>query len=104
MAVLASPPDAQAAWLERVGTYPSTDELALEFDEFAALVPQLAQADMLDPDAVSAITEVRLQLDPLQGSDTEWDASALASSEHWAGVRRAAGLAVVALCQPAPAR
>lgn len=55
VAVLASPPDAQAEWLKEIGTYPLADELVLEFDDCAQLMEQLVEDGMLSAGAASVV-------------------------------------------------
>lgn len=100
VAVLASPPEAQREWLRRIGTFPVTDELAIEFDDWAQLLPQLGADDLVDDESDQAIQRLAAALDRLQaafGTDPDkWQASALDESPEWETVREAAGPALVA--------
>ena len=99
IAVLASPVEAQEASLRRTGTLPLTDELALELDAWAPLVPQLLDAGVLDEAAANAVAALEVALNNVQSAGIPWTLESLASSELWAEVRRAAGLAVVDLLE-----
>ena len=55
VAILASPLEAQLVWLERIGTLPLIDELALEFDDGFVLMDQLVSDGFIT--AASAAAE-----------------------------------------------
>lgn len=100
VALLASPAEAQQEWLRSIGTFPLADELAIEFDDWARLLPQFERDGLVDEASVRAVKELDAALDALQsrlgeGPDA-WDAGKLTSSGVWETVRRAAGHALVA--------
>ncbi len=99
-ALLASPSDAQIAWLQKVGTYPLADELVLEFDDSAAVLDQLVSAGLVTEAGAAAVARANDALDQLQQGDTDWSAESLAVSGLWNEVRRAAGMALVELLEP----
>ena len=97
VAVLASPAEAQRLWLKNLGTYPSADELALEFDDYAVHAPQFVTAGFIDEQAREAIYEVSSALHAIPAEPEEWDAERALGSVPWERVRQAAGRAVVEL-------
>ena len=103
LAILASPAEAQKVYLERLGTLPLTDELVLEFDDWAGLVPQLAALEVISPAAHAAVNRLLSTLEALQAAESDWELEQLRSLPEWQAVRRAAGLALVELLQPVPA-
>ena len=100
VAILARPPDAQQEWLRSIGTFPLADELAIEFDDWAGLLPKFERDGLVDEASAGAVREVAAALDQLQDefgeSEDAWIASKLAASPMWEAVRRAAGHALVA--------
>jgi hypothetical protein len=78
---------------------PLVDELALEFDALADLLPTLAAEGCLTPKQVSSIITINEALDAMTAQHDVglWDASALASRKEWAEVRREALAALTEL-------
>lgn len=84
---LSAPAHEQQAYLERLGTAPSADELGLEFDDaYAAIRPTLPER----------LADVAARLDRYLASlsddeNTElWTVAALASAPEWQRVRELA--------------
>ena len=102
VALLASPPEAQAAWLRELGVAPLADELALEFNDLERLVPHLGALGVLTTDATRALGVLSAALDQIPGGDEAWRDGALADDVRWEGIRRAAGLALVSLLVSSP--
>ncbi len=94
---LAAPAEAQVAWLKELGTYPSLDELALEFDDEFARV-RSGQADHLSPDALGALFELDQELDRISGAANArlWDPESLDGPE-WRAIRELAARAAAAM-------
>lgn len=91
---LAAAPDSQEAYLRQLGSYPSLDELALEFDD--AFVPVRSMLD----DSTSWAVELRrldAKLTSISGQHHAglWFASAL-TGEEWNEVRALARKAIAA--------
>ncbi|GLY52453.1 hypothetical protein [Lentzea sp. NBRC 102530] len=78
---LALPAQAQREYLESIGTAPSADELALEFDDVKHYL--LRQA----PEAVAVAERVDALLDEMSGPGPVWHVDALEGSPQWAEVR-----------------
>jgi hypothetical protein len=102
IALLASPAEAQIAWLKELGVAPLADELALEFDELTQLIPQLESAGVLGRGAVVAIAELSSAVEAIPTHREAWTEAALATDVRWANIRRLAGLALVSLLISAP--
>jgi hypothetical protein len=102
IALLASPAEAQIAWLKELDVAPLADELALEFDELTQLIPQLESAGVLDRGAVDAIAELSSAVEAIPALREAWTEAALATDVRWANIRRLAGLALVSLLISAP--
>jgi hypothetical protein len=101
LAVLASPAEAQVDWLKRIGTYPSTDELAIELSDWSLLVPQLVELQLVDDSFVHQLAAVEVALDEIQ-SASKWSLDDLATSSLWERTRTAAGKALVQMMEPVP--
>lgn len=99
VAILAAPADAQIAWLAGLGTRPSADELALEFDDWYQLLDQLQGIGVVSSSAVALSEDLSAVLTQL--NNEQWDESAL-TGPTWTLVRHAAGLALVELLRSAP--
>ncbi|MCX2952129.1 hypothetical protein [Lentzea sp. NEAU-D7] len=78
---LAMPAEAQRAYLEAIGTAPSADELALEFDD---VLPRLMS---LDAEAVALAERIDALLEAMSGPGPVWHVDALAGSPRWASLR-----------------
>jgi hypothetical protein len=102
IAILAAPAEAQVAWLASIGTGRSADELALEFDDWYRLIPQLSELGMVSAGAAELADGVSAALSAIPKA--EWSDKSLANAPAWERVRRSAGLALVALmeCSPEP--
>ena len=97
VSVLASPAEAQRLWLSNLGTYPSADELALEFEDFAVHVPQLVIAGFIDERASESLAGISTAFAAVPAEPEAWDAERSRESPEWIAVRQAAGRAVVEL-------
>lgn len=87
---LADTAENQIAWMKKKRL--PADELALEFSDWAVLVPQLVIAGHLAPDANTAIEALDQQLIRISGEANAalWDDQALQESPEWAKVRELA--------------
>jgi hypothetical protein len=92
VARLAAPAAVQSEYLLGSGTYPSADELALEFHDLAMAEGQLREATCGDPQALQLIRSLDKKLEDFSGADhvDDWDVAALATSPNWAEVRQIA--------------
>lgn len=90
---LAAAPDEQTAYVRQLGSYPSLDELALEFDD-ALRAPQPGDRPQ---DWVDAVGQLDAKLSAMSGQAKAalWRAEALTSTE-WAEVRALAQQALSA--------
>ncbi|GAA0444915.1 hypothetical protein Aca07nite_54210 [Actinoplanes capillaceus] len=97
VAVLALDADAQAAWLERLGTAPSADELAWEFDDGFRLAPTFIERGWLPGTAIPALTRLDDQLSAMSGTPNAdlWHVDALPHSAEWDRVRTLARAALI---------
>ncbi|ANZ36245.1 hypothetical protein BBK82_09400 [Lentzea guizhouensis] len=78
---LASPAAAQRSYLESIGTAPSADELALEFDDLRHRFGDFgAEAGVL-------IGRIDALLDAMSGPNPVWRVDALATAPQWAELR-----------------
>jgi hypothetical protein len=84
---LADPAEQQIAWLQEVGTYPSADELALEFDDWFQLADQLVEAWIITPEAVDAMKPIDALLDEMSGPKPFWSPEALTHAPEWEQIR-----------------
>lgn len=82
---LAAPADEQIAYLRRLGSFPSLDELALEFDDMFGPAGTLPEGS---PEWVEALRKLDQRLDEISGHENEhlWLAQALEGTE-WTEVR-----------------
>ncbi|MET9632101.1 hypothetical protein ABZX92_32035 [Lentzea sp. NPDC006480] len=80
---LAAPAEEQLAYLKSIGTAPSADELALEFDDVKHLCPD-------EPAAAALTGRIDALLDAMSGPGPVWHTDSLATSPQWAEVRRLA--------------
>jgi len=74
----------------------NVDELALEFSDFALLLPQVVRADMVSAEAAGAIEAVDGQLDAMSGEEHAelWTVEAVRTSAEWTKVRELARTAL----------
>ena len=70
---LAAPSWEQRSYLASLGVLPLVDELALEFDDLVAFVPQLLEAGHLTPQQAEAIYAVDRKLTEKSRPDGPWD-------------------------------
>ena len=91
VANLAATPLEQENYLRHIGTWPSLDELALEFDDAWRLLPGLVAAGFLDPALSAPMAELDRMLDVISGSENEplWYDKALDGPE-WLAIRKKA--------------
>jgi hypothetical protein len=96
---LASPAEEQMAYLQRLGSGRSADELALELDDVAG--PALSEEGLIAPEPRIRILELNQQLEAMSGAENAalWTETALQSSEAWAEIRRCAEAALHELDQ-----
>jgi hypothetical protein len=99
VARLASPAEEQMAYLRRLGSRGSADELALELDDAARSA--LSQEALVAPRLRVHIRELDQQLEAMSGADKAdlWTDTALQSAEEWEEIRRRARAALHELDQ-----
>ncbi|GGN65852.1 hypothetical protein GCM10010112_27660 [Actinoplanes lobatus] len=99
VAVLALEADAQTAWLQRLGTAPSADELACEFDDGFRLAPTFIERGWLSGTAIPALTQLDDQLSAMSGNPNAdlWHIDALPHRAEWNRVRTLARAALILL-------
>src|SRR5207244_10662977 len=95
VANLAADPDAQAAYLRGLGTWPSLDELALELDDVAEAAVVGAPTPLRE-----SVDRLSRRLDEMSGEANAhlWQPSALYAPE-WADVRSLAQRALAVMGQ-----
>ena len=91
---LAAPPAEQVEYLANLGALPSADELALEFDDVAVLVPRLVERGGLTREQHQAIDTLARMLSEMSNNEDVWTEASLWVHPVWAEVR---GLASVVL-------
>ncbi|MFB9927597.1 hypothetical protein ACFORO_20310 [Amycolatopsis halotolerans] len=86
---LAEPAAAQVAYLRDLRTYPSADELALEFDAMRRFVPELAESGLITSSAIAILDAIDEKLMDMSGRKNEdlWHVDSLESSADWKVVR-----------------
>lgn len=96
---LAAPAAEQIDYLRSINTYPSADELALEFHDLAVSPSRLRSRCAISDDALRSMKALNEKLNSFSGErcSAEWDASALGSSPNWAEVRTLARRVLEAL-------
>jgi hypothetical protein len=90
---LAADPDAQADYLQQLGTWPSLDELALELDDVAG-----ASEAWGTPELVGRVRALSSKLEQMSGQENAqlWQPEALQMTE-WTHIRALARQALAAL-------
>lgn len=90
VARLALPCEEQIAYVRRLGG--SLDELALEFNEGAALLDQFVAQGWLSTDDAEALRKIDEALEAISGMGNAslWTEAALCSAEQWCAIRNAA--------------
>jgi hypothetical protein len=97
---LASPPAEQEAYLREFGTWPMSDELALDLDAVAE-----APIRDLPVEARRQIRALSALLKSMSGPSPLWNGPSLYTAPEWAEVRELARRALAAMdASPAPAR
>jgi hypothetical protein len=94
--VLASSATDQQTYLERLGSSPNADELALELDDCVAMLPAAVRDGALSEEQAAAIRQVSDFTGSFSGRENTalWHVDQLGSASQWTEVRR---LAIVAL-------
>ena len=89
VSLLSLPATDQIEHLRKINTYPSADELALEFHDLALSRSSLQTQYAISGETLSLIAALDEKLSSFSGQSyaDEWDASALENSQHWAEVR-----------------
>ena len=97
--VLASSAEDQQKYLERLGTAPSADELALELDDFVAMLPAAVRDGVLSEEQAAAVRRVNDFAGSFSGKENAalWRVDQLASASQWEEVRRLARVALEVL-------
>jgi hypothetical protein len=91
--MLAANADDQRGYLRKIGTFPSTDELALEFDDaYRPFIGKLNHDDLLNPIVID-LKKIDSLLDLYSDMEdkTIWLENSL-DNHLWAGVREIASL------------
>jgi hypothetical protein len=72
-----------------MNVWPCADELALELDDVAPLLPEALQRGEISSETDLAVRHVSNKLDQMSGQQNShlWTPDALANSEHWETVR-----------------
>jgi succinate dehydrogenase/fumarate reductase flavoprotein subunit len=96
---LAAGADEQRNYLQRLGTSPSADELALEFDDVLSARFAPGRQEALDPKALQQIQELDAVLRDMSGADNAhlWTVDALETSAEWSRVRQLAAAVLAVL-------
>ena len=89
---LAAPAKDQIAHLDGLGVLPSIDELALEFDDAAAYVPELVARGQLAPADADRIASIDHLLAQMSDQEEIWTTEALQAHPAWEEVRKLARL------------
>ncbi|MCO8271090.1 hypothetical protein M1L60_10845 [Actinoplanes sp. TRM 88003] len=99
IAILAMEAEEQTAYVRNLGTHPSLDELALEFDDGFPLAPTFVEHGWLNHFAVLALQELNHQLATMSEERKAglWHADALTTASEWARVRALARAAILAV-------
>src|SRR3954451_7658693 len=86
---LAEPYAQQTDHLKKMDVWPSTDELALELDDVAPLMPEAIRKGELSREVELAVERVNQKLDEMSGQQNAhlWTPNALANSDQWEPVR-----------------
>ena len=87
---LAMPAEQQVAYLEDIGTAPSADELALEFDEGFVLLPTFVERGWLSAHDAKIAAAIDESLGRMSGEQGPWDIADLATAPEWQEIRRLA--------------
>jgi hypothetical protein len=93
---LAEPGASQIDYLKNRGVWPNTDELALELDDVAGLLPEAVGRGEVSIDVELAVKRVEEKLDEMSGQQNAhlWTPEALANSPQWETVRSLASEAL----------
>ena len=93
---LALGPSEQASYLVRLGTAPSSDELALELDDFIQMLPAAVSDGALSQEEALAIKNVSDYADSFSGPENAqlWEISQLYTAPQWEELRRLASTAL----------
>jgi hypothetical protein len=78
--------ESQVQYLERIRTAPSTDELALDFDESFRMLPMFENAGLLDERILGPLTRIDEILTAMTRDQVGWEIDAL-DSDQWCQVR-----------------
>ena len=93
---LAAPAADQIAYLQRLGTAPSADELALELDDVVFLLPKLLDEGRITWQQADLTRTIERKLLAMSGEQRShlWTVEALVTAEEWEDVRRLAAAAL----------
>ena len=94
--LLASSAADQQEYLERLGSAPSVDELALELDDFVPMLPAAVRDGVLSEYQAAAIRQVSELTTSFSGAENAalWRVDQLASAWQWNEVRKLAQAAL----------
>ena len=98
--LLAQPYGQQIDHLKEMGVWPSADELALELDDVAPLLPEAVRKGEISSEVELAVRRVSDKLGEMSGKRNAhlWTPDALANSSQWENVRLLASEALRKLC------
>lgn len=100
LAILASTKDKQIDYIVKLGTFPSTDEFALEFDDaykvFLGIIDEKENDKSINPIFINKLSEIDFIFETMssEGNDDFWNISSLSLSE-WNKIRELAKEALV---------
>ncbi len=97
ISVLALPPERQADWVRVTDDELfEADELALQYELWSEMVPQLLDEDLLSPEEAAAISELSDQIDAMTGPGKAelWTLQAVKVRPEWQRVRELARAAL----------
>jgi hypothetical protein len=99
--VLHEPAEQQLRYLASLGLPEGIDELALEFDDLAPTIVQLAESQVITPEGVESVRRLDEALSAMSGPDNDglWTPWALRTAPDWNDIRTLAGRALVHIDQ-----
>jgi hypothetical protein len=94
--VLHQPAEQQLRYLASLGLPDGVDELALEFDDLAASIAQLAESRVITTEGAESIRQLDEALNAMSGPGNEalWAPWALRTAPAWNDIRMLAGRAL----------
>jgi len=85
--LLSAPSSEQKQYLQAIGTYPSLDELALEFDDlFIAYCGKLREEKKTNDNIIKLLEEIHLLFDKMSSQKSNWDIKDI-DNDNWLEIR-----------------